>query len=310
MKKVVITGATGMIGKTLIEYLLKKDIEILAVIRQNSKRGQDLPKHQNLKIVGCNLDNLRNLKIQEKYDTFFHFAWDGTFGEARNDLYIQNLNVKYTLDAVELANNLGCTTFIGAGSQAEYGRVEGRISEETSQNPENGYGIAKLTASRMSRILANKYNIKHIWTRIFSAYGPYDGEKTMIMSSIKEMLENKRSPNYTKGEQIWDYIYSEDVAKAFYLIGEKGKNNSVYCIAQGESRPLYEYIQIIKDAIDKSIKLNLGVIPYSEKQVMNLQANIDKLKTDTGFTPEFTFEKGIQNTIKWYKEKEGKNEKN
>ena len=156
----------------------------------------------------------------------------------------------------------------------------------------------------------NKYNIKHIWTRIFSVYGPYDGEKTMIMSSIKEMLENKKSPNYTKGEQIWDYIYSEDVAKAFYLIGEKGKNNSVYCIAQGESRPLYEYIQMIKDAIDKSIKLNLGVIPYSEKQVMNLQANIDKLKIDTGFIPEYTFEKGIQNTIKWYKEKEGKNEEN
>lgn len=310
MKKVVITGATGMIGKTLIEYLLKRNIEILAIIRKNSKRGKDLPKHQNLKVIECNLDNLTNLEIEEKYDTFFHFAWDGTFGEARNDVYSQTLNIKYTLDAVELAKKLGCSTFIGAGSQAEYGRVEGIISEKTSQNPENGYGISKLAASQMSKILANKYKIRHIWTRIFSVYGPYDGKKTMIMSSIREMIENKKSPDYTKGEQIWDYIYSEDVAKAFYLIAEKGKNNSVYCIAQGKSRPLYEYIQIIRDTIDNNIRLNLGVIPYSEKQVMNLQANIDKLKTDTGFIPEFTFEKGIQNTIKWYREKEGKNEKN
>lgn len=147
MKKVVITGATGMIGRTLIEYLLKKDIEILAIIRENSKRGKNLPNHEKLKVVECSLENLYKLEnIKEKYDTFFHFAWEGTFGEARNDVYMQNLNVKYTLDAVKLAKKLGCTTFIGAGSQAEYGRVEGKITETTPQNPENGYGIAKLAA--------------------------------------------------------------------------------------------------------------------------------------------------------------------
>ena len=311
MHKVVITGATGMIGRTLIEYFLKKDIQILAIIRENSTRKKDLPKHKNLKVIECNLENLKNLEIAEKeYDTFFHFAWDGTFGESRNDLYIQNLNIKYTLDAVTLAKKLRCNTFIGAGSQAEYGRIEGIISESNETNPENGYGIAKLAAGQMSRILANKYNIKHIWTRIFSVYGPYDGEKTMVMNSIKTMSEQGKSPDYTKGEQIWDYIYSEDVAKAFYLIGEKGKNNSVYCIAQGKSRTLCEYIKIIRDNINKNIKLNLGAIPYSERQVMSLKANIDKLRNDTGFIPEFTFEKGIENTIKWYKEKEGKNEKN
>lgn len=304
MQKVVITGATGMIGRTLIEYFLKKDIKILAIIKENSARKESLPTHKNLKVIECNLNNLQNLYIEEKdYDTFFHFAWDGTFGQARNDLYTQNLNIRYTLDAVELAQRLGCGTFIGAGSQAEYGRVEGIISETTEKNPENGYGIAKLAAGQMSRILANKYNIKHIWTRIFSVYGPYDGEKTMVMSSIKTMIEDKKSLDYTKGEQMWDFIYSEDVAKAFYLIGEKGKGDSVYCIAQGESRRLYEYIQIIRDNIDRNIKLNLGAIPYSDKQVMNLQANIDELKNDTGFIPEYTFEKGIANTIAWYKRK-------
>lgn len=162
----------------------------------------------------------------------------------------------------------------------------------------------------MSRILATKYNMRHIWARIFSVYGPHDGEKTMVMNSIKNMIENNESPDYTKGEQMWDYIYSEDVAKAFYLLGEKGINNSVYCIASGTSKPLYEYIEDIKNNINKNIKLKLGVIPYSDTQVMNLCADIKNLKKDTGFTPDFDFKEGILKTIKWYKESSGKYEKN
>lgn len=170
--------------------------------------------------------------------------------------------------------------------------------------------LQNLKLGQKSRILANQYNIKHIWTRIFSVYGPYDGHNTMVMNSIKTMIEENKSPDYTKGEQLWDYIYSEDVAKAFYLIGEKGKNNSVYCIAQGESKHLQEYIEQIRDNINKKINLRLGIIPYADKQVMNLQADISKLKEETGFFPEYTFEEGIKETIKWYKESSDKNEKN
>ena len=102
MNKVVITGATGMIGRTLIEYLLNKNIKVLAIIRENSKRANVLPKDKNLKVIECNLSNLSKLELEEKdYDTFFHFAWDGTFGDSRNDMYIQNLNIKYTLEAVD-----------------------------------------------------------------------------------------------------------------------------------------------------------------------------------------------------------------
>lgn len=147
MEKVIITGATGMIGRTLIEYLLKKNIEILAIIRKESQRAENLPKHKNLQVIECNLDNICNLKTNENYyDTFFHLAWDGTFGKARDDVYTQNLNIKYTLDAVKLAKEMGCNSFIGAGSQAEFGRIEGKISENTNTNPENAYGIAKLAA--------------------------------------------------------------------------------------------------------------------------------------------------------------------
>ena len=302
MKSVIITGASGMIGRTLIDYLLSKEIKILAIVRNREYANNYFPNNKNLEIIKCNLSELSNLKLKKKYDTFYHLAWAGTFGEERNQVFDQTLNIKYTLDAVELANRSGCKTFIGTGSQAEYGRVNEILTPETKINPENGYGVGKLAAGMMSRILANKYNIKHIWTRILSVYGPYDNERTMIMSSIISMLENNESPEYTKGEQNWDYIYSKDAAKALYLLGEKGKNNKTYLVASGKSKKLSEYIKELRDNINPGIELKLGYKEYSDKQVMNLEADISELKKDTGFKPEYSFKEGIKETIKWYKE--------
>ena len=73
----------------------------------------------------------------------------------------------------------------------------------------------------MSRILCEQKQIEHIWTRILSIYGPYDGENTMIMSSIGKLLRGEK-PALTKGEQQWDYLYSKDAGYAMYLLGEKG----------------------------------------------------------------------------------------
>lgn len=303
MKKVIITGATGMIGIALAEYLLQKDIELTAIIRKNSNRRKNIPVNQNLKIVECSLNKLKELELgNNDYEAFFHLAWDGTFGETRNNEEKQNLNVEYTEDAVRLAKRCGCKVFIGAGSQAEFGRVDGVINEYTIPNPETEYGKAKLKAGNSSRILANDLGIKHIWARIFSVYGPFDGENTMIMSSIREML-NGKSPEYTLGEQNWDYLFSKDAAKALYLLAKCGIENKTYSIATGKTRKLYEYIEIIKNIINPNINLKLGAKPYAKNQVMNLNVDVSELINDTGFVAEIDFEKGIKNTIDWYKER-------
>ena len=224
MKKIIITGATSMIGINLIQYIIKKDIEVLAIIRKNSTKKNLLPKSDKIKIMECNLEELSKISIEDNnYNTLIHLAWEGTFGKSRNDIYMQSKNIEYTLDAVRLAKKIGCKRFIGAGSQAEYGRVEGKISPQTQTNPETGYGIAKLCAGELSRLLANQLGIEHIWTRILSIYGPYDKKETMVMSSIIQMLNNI-SPQYTKAEQMWDYLYVEDMARALYLICQNGKN--------------------------------------------------------------------------------------
>lgn len=306
MKKVIITGSTGMIGISLIEYLLKNNIKVLAIIRPNSLRKNDIPLNKNVEILECNLNDLKHINIEESdYDVFYHFGWEGTFGDDRNNREKQQKNVEYTCDAVKLAKRIGCKKFIGAGSQAEFGLVNGIINEKTDVKPETEYGKAKYKAGLDSKKIADTLNINHIWTRIFSVYGPFDGKQTMIMTSIKEMI-NGNSPKYTKGEQIWDYLFSEDLAKMLFLLGSINVNNTTYCLASGNSRKLFEYIEIIKRIINPQINLKLGAIPYSEKQVMNLNVDINKFVKETGYIPETSFEDGIQKTIDWYKKHEGR----
>lgn len=303
MNRAIITGPTGAIGIALIKKLISENIEVTAVCRAGSERIKRIPVSPLVKVVECSLAELCNLAklLNEKYDIFYHFGWDGTFGNSRNNMHEQNLNVKYTLDAVEAASSLGCHTFIGAGSQAEYGRFEGKLNAKTPTNPENGYGIAKLCAGQMSRILCNQKNMQHIWTRILSVYGPYDGDKTMIMSTIQNLINHEKT-KFTKGEQQWDYLYSEDAALAMYLLGEKGINNKIYCVGGGNVRPLREYIEIVRDIIDKNALLGFGDIPYAEKQVMYLCADITELKEDTGFEPKYIFEEGIKKTLACFME--------
>lgn len=303
MKKALITGPTGAVGISLIEELIAHDISVTAVCRPASKRLSSVPKHPLVGIVECGVDSLLSLreKLDSHYDAFFHFAWDGTYGATRQDMELQARNILYTLDAVRLAGALGCGVFVGAGSQSEFGHVDGVLSPDLPCNPDNGYGIAKLAAGRMSRILCSQLGVRHEWCRIVSLYGPYDGAQTMVMSGIYRMLRGER-PQYTKGDQVWDYIYSRDAARAFRLVAEKGKDGSVYCFGTGKPRLLRDYILAIRDAIDPSLEIGLGELPYYPNQVMHLEADITNLTEDTGFVPRYSFEDGIRETVDWAKE--------
>lgn len=301
MKNVVITGAAGMIGLALIRRLTAEGCNVYAIVRPDSDRNANIHQTEHVKVIECDLSELRTLKnfITEKCDMFFHFGWTGTSGTARNDMYMQTKNIQYTIDAVNAAHDLGCNVFLGAGSQAEYGRCEEKISPMTPTNPENGYGMAKLCAGQMSRSLCMELGIKHVWCRIFSVYGPYDGEQTMVISGIRKILNGER-PSYTKGEQLWDYLYCDDAADALYLSAIHGKNGAVYCVGSGKVHPLREYIEMIRDIVNPGASIGIGDIPYAENQVMYLCADISSLQADTGFEPRYSFEEGIKITKNFY----------
>ena len=304
MKGAIITGPTGAVGRALIESLIENGIKVLAVTRKNTKRLSNIPDSPLVRTIGLDLSELKSLpeivsSIPGEYDAFYHFGWADTFGEdARNDVRSQFLNVGYSVDALEAAAKTGAKVFVGAGSQAEYGRHEGALSEKIPAFPENGYGIAKLAAGQFTRLRASQLGIRHVWTRILSVYGPCDGKGTMIMSMINALL-NKERPSLTKGEQLWDYLYSKDAGRALYLLGEKGKDQKTYCLGSGTKRPLREYMEELRDAIDPSLPLGIGERPYSKNQVMSLFADISALTEDTGFVPSYTFSEGIKETIDW-----------
>lgn len=299
----VVTGPTGAIGIALCEKLLRENVTVYAVCRPGSSRIKDLPKAAALHVVECDAKELATLPQKMEgvsVDAFFHFAWAHTIGQGRNDMPAQIENIQSTIDAVRAAKALGCQVFLGAGSQAEYGRVEGLLKSDTPAFPENGYGMAKLCAGQMSRVEAKALDIDHVWVRILSVYGPHDGPMTMISGTIRRLLAGER-PALTAGIQRWDYLYAGDAADAFYLAACHGRNGAVYPLGSGQAMPLKDYIIQMRDAIDPALPLGLGEVPYGPLQVMHLQADISALQADTGFAPKTPFAEGIRRTMDWVK---------
>lgn len=299
----VVTGPTGAIGIALCEKLLRENVTVYAVCRPGSSRIKDLPKAAALHVVECDAKELATLPQKMEgvsVDAFFHFAWAHTIGRGRNDMPAQIENIQSTIDAVRAAKALGCQVFLGAGSQAEYGRVEGLLKSDTPAFPENGYGMAKLCAGQMSRVEAKALDIDHVWVRILSVYGPHDGPMTMISGTIRKLLAGER-PALTAGIQRWDYLYAGDAADAFYLAACHGRNGAVYPLGSGQAMPLKDYIIQMRDAIDPALPLGLGEVPYGPLQVMHLQADISALQADTGFAPKTPFAEGIRRTMDWVK---------
>lgn len=298
-KKVVITGATGSVGLGLIQELNKEGYEILVITRSESNRNEYIPKYDSIKIIYCQLSELNSISKNElgKYDYFFHMAWSGTDGNLRDDLKTQYENVKYTLDAVKLAYDLGCHTFVCTGSQAECGRVNNKISSSTMCYPESAYGGAKLSALHLSRIYANQLKIKHIWVRLLTVYGPLD-KSGFVVPTIKA-VKTGEIPKFTKGEQIWDFLYYRDAGNALKLIGEKGTDGGIYVIGCGEEKRLSAYIQQMNDILSPDISFDIGAIPYSKNQVMYLCADNSRVQADVGWTPMTDFVTGIRETERY-----------
>ena len=294
MKRAIISGATGAIGTALTRYLVNNGVEVLILSRKESTRNHRIIDDPLVSVMLCDYENLDLIKNEtgKDWDCFFHFAWAGAAGSGRNDMFLQNNNVKIALNAVKMAKNFGCKKFIGAGSQAEYGRHSEKLTSLTPTFPEMGYGYAKLCAGMMTRDYAHQLGLEHNWLRILSVFGPNDGVNSMIAQAVTNMKAGI-SPDFTKGEQIWDYVYSKDAARAFYYVAEKGHDGKVYVLGSGDERPLAAYLTAIRDIVAPGLELKLGARPYGENQVMYLVADITELSKDTGYVPKYTFEEGI-----------------
>ena len=292
MKHILLTGATGMIGSAIVREALKRDYEITCIVRKGSSRAKNIPEDSRIHVVECNISDYASLELSGKYDVFMHLAWDKTSVGGRDDVDCQLRNIQYALDAVRLAKRCGCSAFIGAGSQAEYGVKGEPLTCDMPVNPESGYGIAKYAAGKFAGMLCRQLEMRFNWLRILSVYGKNDGEHTLISYLISE-LKAGRSPELTKCEQTWDYLNCDDAARAFIAVAEKGVDGKTYPLGSGKGRPLSAYVSDLRDAVNPSVKIEFGKKPYYPHQPMFLVADVSELKKDTGWKAEVDFPANI-----------------
>jgi UDP-glucose 4-epimerase len=304
--RAVVTGATGFIGSKLCEELLIRGWSVYAIIRADSKNQSRLPIHPNLFCIEGSMDSVSQwgsvLKgLNNQFQAFYHLAWEGVGNSLRNDS-VQFGNLNPTLETVKLAKELGCNQWIGTGSQAEYGPANIRISEDAITRPTTLYGASKLSAGLLSQIWGRELGIYCQWVRVFSTYGPGDNGGWMLTDVIKHLLAGTQ-PKLTLGEQLWDYLYVNDAAKALVSLAVSNLTSSgVYNLGYGKSQPIRKIVEIARDQINPSFPLVFGELPYRPDQVMHLEANIDKLQNHTGWVPKTDLVSGIKQTIEYIKQ--------
>jgi UDP-glucose 4-epimerase len=300
MKSIVVTGATSMIGVALIESAIAgNEVEqIYAVIHPGTKKIHHIPKDPRIHIVPCDLSNYETLPklISGFCEVFYHLAWPRTetYQENLEDICGKIESVRAELIAVKVAKELGCSKFVGVGSQSEYGvSCAEKLSPELPCNPIRADGILKFAAGKLAGIQAEHYGISCIWMRIFSVYGRYDRPNSMISTTIGK-LHSKKHCSFTASQQLWDYLNVEDAGLALYLAGKFSTGHKIYCVGSGDEQPLYRFIETIRDVVDPTAELGIGELPYPENPIMRLCADISTLQNDTGWKPQIQFKDGIR----------------
>lgn len=301
IKRVIISGATSSIGIALCEECVTNGIGVVAIIRPESRKCSLIPKSNLIEIVESELSDYDSINSEGIHaDAFFHLAWASTDGAvARDNTYAQADNIQATLKTVELAERCNCKVFVGAGSQAEYGRTDEVLTGDTACNPETAYGMTKLCAGMLSRLMSRQKGIDHVWTRILSAYGPNCSKRTVISYTVDTLLRGEK-PVLSDGRQVWDFIYISDVARALLACARSGVSGKTYVIGYGKSKLLREYLEETRDILSPGQDMGYGERPYNADAVMHLECDISELTADTGFFPTVDFEEGIRRLANTY----------
>ena len=298
MKNIVITGATGFIGSNLVNKLLEDDNNLYLIVRKDSKNLNKLPFDSKIKLVHLSLDEMNKLSsfISVPCDIFYHLAWDGIRGETRNDKELQESNYVNSMTALKEAQKLNCKIFFSAGSQAEYGLYNEKITEETECRPVTEYGKYKYKFYVDALEFCEKENIKFKEPRFFSLYGKGDYEGTMVISIIKKMLKNEDC-DLTECVQLWDFLHIRDAIEGLIKLAKCECENGAYNFGNGDSKSLKEFVGEMYRLTNSKSKLNYGKVPYPNNLIINVNPDVTKLKTALNWSPKITFEEGIKEII-------------
>jgi nucleoside-diphosphate-sugar epimerase len=297
--KFLITGAGGFLGSAVARAAAAAGHVVVGTVRP----GKSSADEGRIRTVGLDLFDpaaVSRLMEREQPDILVHSAWAGVTGHQTSSLSLMVRNVVATCSLIEAAVAAGRPKFIGVGSQAEYGPLEGRVAEGQLPQPSSIYGAGKLSALHLGRVGAAKAGLSFAWLRLFAVYGPGDNPNWLIPRTIEQLLDGV-PPRLTEGRQVWDYLHVDDAARAVLLVGETAKAEGVFNLGSGQPVTVRSVVERLRELAGPDVELRLGEVPYGADQVWHLEAEISRLTSVTGWAPRIGLDEGLSQTVEWHR---------
>lgn len=300
MKQVLVTGASGFIGRHVLPKLIERDYEIHCTFHKS--KPETISYKNN--ITWHQIDLLKTNEIKILFNNIhpshlLHFAWDVTPGQ-----YVNSVNNLYWLDAtLHLVNEFiqsDGKRVICSGTCFEYDLRYGYCSENlTPIRPATFYGLCKANAFTTINELAKLMDFDFVWGRIFYPYGPFEYPTRLVPYIINSFIKNQKV-KLTHGNQIRDYIYVADVADAFVKLVDS-KINGPINIGSGKPISIRELVHLIGSFFGEEKCIEFGAISTEKNDPPFIVANIDRLKSELDWSPKHSLEMGIKKTVDWWK---------
>lgn len=302
MKKVLLTGGSGFIGRHSIPFLMNNGYEVHAVFHE---KEPDFIKNENIFWYQSNLlDPLeqKELVAKVKPSHLLHFAWYAVPGKYWTSLE----NFRWVQASMDLFRNFaenGGNRAVVAGTCAEYDWNYGYCSEDiTPLKPSTIYGTCKNSLQQMLQKYSGPAAVSFAWGRIFYPYGPFEHPGRLVSSVICSLLKSQPAL-CSHGNQIRDLMCVEDAAEAFAALLESDVQGPIN-IASGQPIALKKIIYTIADIIGRRDLVRLGSLQARDDDPSLLIANCTRLFSELKWRPKLDLSEGLSKTIEWWKDRQ------
>jgi len=313
-KKALVTGADGFIGSHLTELLLEKGYKVRALAQYNSFNYwgwlEDIPSHPNLEVVTGDVRDPHLVKyIMEGMDIVFHLAAliAIPYSYYAPDCYVDT-NVKGTLNICQAARDLGGIRILVTSTSEVYGTAQYvPIDEKHPKQPQSPYSATKIGADAIAMSFYNAFELPVIIVRPFNTYGPRQSARAFIPTIISQIASGEKEIKIGDLTPTRDFNYVADTCKGFIKLSEcnaaSGQEVNIASNSEISMRDILELIAKIMDSDVKFIEDKQRLRP-KKSEVFRLWGDNTKIKTLTGFSPAYSLEEGLQETVKWFLNKE------